>query len=59
MPQAVERQNLAVSMKKTHLPRKICAVCGGAFVWRKKWRRNWDAVRYCSARCRRRKSSAP
>ena len=35
------------------LPTKICAVCGRPFVWRKKWARDWDAVRYCSERCRR------
>nr|WP_233158875.1 DUF2256 domain-containing protein [Chromobacterium sp. ASV5] len=27
--------------------------------WRKKWRANWDAVRYCSDRCRRGKDKAP
>lgn len=35
------------------LPTKVCAVCGCPFVWRKKWARDWDAVRYCSERCRR------
>jgi hypothetical protein len=37
------------------LPAKSCASCGRSFQWRKKWERNWDAVRFCSERCRRRK----
>ncbi|MEL7061436.1 MAG: DUF2256 and DUF3253 domain-containing protein [Acidobacteriota bacterium] len=32
---------------------KICATCGRTFAWRRKWQRNWEAVRYCSERCRR------
>jgi lysozyme family protein len=27
-------------------------------VWRASWARNWDEVRYCSDRCRRRKVTA-
>ncbi|MEO1135117.1 MAG: DUF2256 domain-containing protein [Pseudomonadota bacterium] len=41
--------------RKSDLPEKTCAVCGRPFAWRKKWRRNWDAVRYCSERCRNRR----
>lgn len=37
---------------------KVCASCGRAFSWRKKWARNWDDVRYCSDACRRAKVSA-
>lgn len=37
-------------------PPKSCAVCGRAITWRKKWERDWDSVRYCSDRCRSRKS---
>lgn len=33
---------------------KICASCGRRIDWRKKWERDWDQVRYCSAACRRR-----
>ena len=40
-------------VKKQHLPSKICAVCGRPFVWRKKWEKVWDEVRFCSERCRR------
>jgi hypothetical protein len=42
-------------VKKQHLPEKICTVCGRPFVWRKKWEKVWDEVRYCSERCRRTK----
>ncbi|UWX54132.1 DUF2256 domain-containing protein [Maribacter litopenaei] len=41
--------------KKQHLPSKICPVCGLTFVWRKKWERNWEVVKYCSEKCRRNK----
>jgi hypothetical protein len=40
------------SVKKSDLPSKICATCGRPFVWRKKWEKVWDEVRYCSDRCR-------
>ena len=39
--------------KKPELPSKLCAHCGLAFSWRKKWERDWDEVKYCSERCRR------
>jgi hypothetical protein len=32
---------------------KTCATCGRTITWRKKWARDWDAVRYCSRACRR------
>lgn len=32
---------------------KICATCGRPFEWRAKWADVWDAVRWCSAGCRR------
>ena len=40
---------------KADLPAKTCAVCGRPFVWRKKWRKVWEDVRYCSDACRRRR----
>ncbi|WP_299529387.1 DUF2256 domain-containing protein [Ulvibacterium sp.] len=43
--------------KKVHLPTKICENCGLEFRWRRKWRKNWEAVKYCSKRCRRNKKS--
>ena len=36
-------------------PPKPCASCGRTITWRKKWERDWDAVRYCSDACKRRK----
>jgi hypothetical protein len=37
---------------KADLPAKICPVCARRFVWRRKWARDWESVKYCSARCR-------
>ncbi len=33
-------------------PDKICKRCGRVFSWRKKWERDWDAIKYCSDACR-------
>ncbi|WP_370235620.1 MULTISPECIES: DUF2256 domain-containing protein [Henriciella] len=41
------------SNRKASLPGKTCPVCQRPFVWRKKWDRVWDEVKYCSERCRR------
>ncbi|WP_298486270.1 DUF2256 domain-containing protein [uncultured Maribacter sp.] len=41
--------------EKQDLPQKICVVCERPFTWRKKWEKNWGAVKYCSERCRRNK----
>ncbi|MEJ8309289.1 DUF2256 domain-containing protein [Agrobacterium larrymoorei] len=38
--------------KKSELPSKICPVCGRPFVWRKKWAKDWENVKFCSERCR-------
>jgi hypothetical protein len=43
---------MAKMRKKVNLPTKICITCGLAFTWRKKWARDWTAVKYCSDRCR-------
>ncbi|MGV2829780.1 DUF2256 domain-containing protein [Myxosarcina sp. GI1(2024)] len=43
---------------KSDLPSKICPVCGRPFTWRKKWKKCWDEVKYCSQRCRLHKSAA-
>jgi hypothetical protein len=37
---------------KGDLPEKVCATCGRPFAWRKKWARDWEAVRFCSERCK-------
>ncbi|MFL2610954.1 MAG: DUF2256 domain-containing protein [Flavobacteriaceae bacterium] len=39
-------------IKKSNLPSKICEVCEKPFSWRKKWKNNWDNVKYCSKKCR-------
>ncbi|MBT8141214.1 MAG: DUF2256 domain-containing protein [Gammaproteobacteria bacterium] len=41
--------------KKPHLPSKLCVVCQRPFSWRKKWRKDWENVEYCSQRCRGKK----
>ncbi|OUU24067.1 MAG: DUF2256 domain-containing protein [Planctomycetia bacterium TMED53] len=47
---------MAKQRKKSDFQQKVCLTCGRPFSWRKKWERNWDEVRYCSARC---KSATP
>jgi hypothetical protein len=44
-------------VKKSDLPKKICAVCKRPFTWRKKWEKDWNNVKYCSERCRRNKNN--
>ncbi|MFZ9075307.1 MAG: DUF2256 domain-containing protein [Flavobacteriaceae bacterium] len=38
---------------KQNLPEKICLCCGRPFRWRKKWERDWDQVKYCSNKCKK------
>jgi hypothetical protein len=45
-------------VKKANLPTKLCPVCNRPFSWRKKWKKNWDDVKYCSEKCRRQKTIA-
>ncbi|MDI9865431.1 DUF2256 domain-containing protein [Flectobacillus sp. DC10W] len=42
--------------KKANLPSKVCETCKRPFVWRKKWEKVWDDVKYCSDKCRKTKS---
>ncbi|WP_312330928.1 DUF2256 domain-containing protein [Sphingobacterium sp.] len=42
-------------VKKQNLPQKICATCGRSFTWRKKWEKNWEDVKYCSERCKKKR----
>lgn len=42
---------------KSALPTKPCVACGRPMVWRKRWAKTWDEVRYCSDRCRRARSA--
>ncbi|MEQ8303073.1 MAG: DUF2256 domain-containing protein [Cyclobacteriaceae bacterium] len=41
--------------KKQHLPTKECKTCNRPFAWRRKWKLNWNEVKYCSERCKRKK----
>lgn len=45
-------------MGRPEVAEKTCAACGRRFAWQKRWARNWDSVRYCSAACRRQKPNA-
>ncbi|MCS6981644.1 MAG: DUF2256 domain-containing protein [Flavobacteriales bacterium] len=40
-------------MPKALLPQKVCVACGRPFTWRRHWAACWDAVKYCSKRCKR------
>lgn len=51
-------QKKSKAIAKADLPQKICPVCDRPFTWRKKWEACWDEVKYCSDRCRRRRSAA-
>ena len=44
-------------VKKEYLPTKICLTCQRPYSWRKKWEKNWEAVNYCSDKCRKNKPS--
>ncbi|MAU70429.1 MAG: hypothetical protein CMD40_04790 [Gammaproteobacteria bacterium] len=43
--------------KKLQLEQKTCPVCMKSFNWRKKWKKDWDNVIYCSERCKKSKNS--
>ncbi|HBK91418.1 MAG TPA: DUF2256 domain-containing protein [Parvularcula sp.] len=46
--------------RKSDLPHKASAACGRPMVWRKRWAKVWDEIKYCSDRCRgRRLGAAP
>jgi hypothetical protein len=45
--------------KKQLLPEKICEVCQRPFTWRKKWKKNWNEVKYCSDACRKKSKLKP
>lgn len=44
-------------MEKNNLPSKICSICNREFTWRKKWRKDWLEVKYCSEKCRKNKNT--
>ena len=49
-------ENMPRGIKKENLPEKVCLVCGRPFTWRKKWADDWEHVKYCSQRCRKRRN---
>ncbi|HEX8505291.1 MAG TPA: DUF2256 domain-containing protein [Hymenobacter sp.] len=49
---------LPQKLRKGQLPTKVCATCGRPFEYRKKWRANWEAVKYCGEKCQRNRSAA-
>ena len=44
--------------RKPLLPVRTCATCGRDFAWRKRWRKDWEHVKYCSQHCRRKRKGA-
>jgi hypothetical protein len=46
------------TVKKQHLPIKLCARCQRPMTWRRRWARVWEEVKYCSEKCRRDRGSA-
>ena len=50
---AAENQNNQTStiITLTTNNNQICPVCKRPFIWRKKWKLNWDRVKYCSKKC--------
>ncbi|NND05820.1 MAG: DUF2256 domain-containing protein [Saprospiraceae bacterium] len=48
---------MSKTIKKQHLPTKICPVCNRSFQWRKKWMQDWELVKYCSRSCRQRRGN--
>lgn len=34
------------------IPTKPCIICGRTIEWRRKWKDDWEAVKYCSKGCR-------
>ncbi len=53
MPDKIHKRESETPKKE-----KICRTCGRAFAWRKKWEKDWDAVKYCSDACRGSKPGA-
>ncbi|MBU6121521.1 DUF2256 domain-containing protein [Hymenobacter siberiensis] len=49
---------LPAKLRKGQLPTKICVTCGRPFEYRKKWRANWDDVKYCGEKCQRNRPAA-
>ena len=44
---------------KENLPTKICPQCARPFQYRKKWKKVWHEIIYCSQRCKIEAKKAP
>jgi hypothetical protein len=53
-----EKQEKPKKFTKPNLPTKVCRQCGREMLWRKRWGKTWEQVKFCSERCRRNKNSA-
>ena len=40
-----------------NIPSKLCSVCERPFNRRKKWKKDWVNVKYCSKKCRKNKTN--
>jgi len=43
-------------VKKHDLTQKTCMICARPFSWQKKWKKDWEDVKYRSERCRNNKN---
>ena len=46
-----QEQTQECTISKKNMPNKICLVCKKIFYWRKKWKKDWKSVKYCSHKC--------
>ncbi len=56
MPDKKRRTERETPQDASHAD-KLCVRCGRTITWRKKWERDWDAVKYCSDACRNQKTA--
>jgi len=48
----VEKPMPREAQTKNGFTPKICERCQLPFEWRKKWQRDWQNVKFCSAKCK-------
>lgn len=53
------RSEAGRTVHKRNLPEKPCQQCGRPMIWRKRWAKTWDEVKYCSDRCRQDAKARP
>jgi hypothetical protein len=46
-----------VALKRGSLPAKACKVCGESIEFTRRTARDWEAIKYCSAVCRRNRTT--